>query len=150
VPRYSSAHRILLVEDNPADAEMLKVALEETDYAVEIVLLTGGAEALEYLTCAPSAHPPCDLIILDLNMPRMNGLEVLEKIREADYLKALPVVIMSGSKNGLEIDQCYALGANAYVEKPVEFHQFLSAVKELGTFWGVINEPPPEGVNSSN
>ena len=135
VPIDPLTHRIALVEDNPADAEMLKVALEQTDFAVEIVVLPDGAEALKYLTSATPARPPCDLLILDLNLPRMNGLEVLEKVREVDYLKALPVVVMSGSKNRAEIDRCYALGANAYVYKSNDLDEIYARAKRLMDFW---------------
>lgn len=132
---YQVTQRIALVEDNPADAEMLKVALEEVEFAVEIVVLHDGFSALNFLTGGTERNPPCDLVILDLNLPRMNGMEVLEKIREIDYLKALPVVIMSGSKNRVEIDRCYMLGANAYVYKSNHLDEIYASAKRLMDFW---------------
>lgn len=127
---------IALVEDNPADAEMLKVALQEAGANVNIVILRTGAEALAYLLGNDDSKSPlCDLVILDLNLPKVSGFEVLEKIRGADSLKALPVVMMSGSKNREEIDRCYSLGANAYISKPTHLSEIYETAAKLMNFW---------------
>jgi CheY-like chemotaxis protein len=131
-----TSHQIALVEDNPADAEMLKVALQEVGSAVDIVVLRNGVEALEYLLANGQSGPqPCDLLILDLNLPLLSGMEVLQRIRAVESLKTLPIVIMSGSKNREEIRRCYALGANAYVYKSTHLNEIYETAKKLMDFW---------------
>lgn len=140
---------ILLAEDNPRDAELALAAMEEHRIADKVVVCHDGAEVLDYLYCRgpfASRHKGNPAVVfLDLKMPKINGLEVLRTIKNDASLRPIPVVMLTSSREECDLAESYALGANAYVVKPVEFHQFLSAVKELGIFWGVINEPPPEG-----
>ena len=130
---------ILLAEDNPRDAELALAAMEEHHLADKVILCHDGAEVLDYLNPA--------VVLLDLKMPKVDGLEVLRTIKSDAALKPIPVVMLTSSREERDLVESYALGANAYLVKPVEFHQFLKAVKELGVFWGMINEPPPEGAS---
>ncbi len=148
------AKPIVLAEDNPRDAELALAAMEEEHISDKVVLCHDGAEVLDYLYCrgeykTRSQGNPA-VVFLDLKMPKVNGLEVLRTIKADDKLRAIPVVMLTSSREERDLTESYTLGANAYVVKPVEFHQFLSAVKELGVFWGVINEPPPERVWSKS
>ena len=149
----TSAKPIVFAEDNPHDAELALAALREHNISDKIVLCHDGAEVLDYLYCRGQfksrlkGNPA--VIFLDLKMPRVNGLEVLRTIKADANLRQIPVVMLTSSREERDLAESYALGANAYVVKPVEFHRFLSAVKEVGTFWGVVNEPPPEGSRSS-
>ncbi len=144
------AKPIVLAEDNPRDAELALAAMEEEHISDKVVLCHDGAEVLDYLYCRGpyktrlQGNPA--VVFLDLKMPKVNGLEVLRTIKADDKLRAIPVVMLTSSREERDLTESYTLGANAYVVKPVEFHQFLAAVKELGVFWGVINEPPPERV----
>ena len=144
---------ILLAEDNPRDAELALAAMEAEDISDKVVLCHDGAEVLDYLYCRGQfksrlrGNPA--VVFLDLKMPKVNGLEVLRTIKADVNLRPIPVVMLTSSREEQDLSESYALGANAYVVKPVEFHKFLSAVKELGTFWGVINEPPPESCQST-
>lgn len=135
-----SAVDILLVEDNDADAEMAIVALKKRNLANRLVRARDGAEALESLF-GPDAPTP-KVVLLDLKLPRVDGMEVLAKIRADERLKTLPVVILTSSKEERDIVEGYRLGANSYIVKPVDFEQFSSAVAELGLYWLVLNEPP--------
>ena len=139
---------ILLAEDNPRDAELALAAMEEYHLADKVILCHDGAEVLDYLYCRGQfktrLHGNPAVVFLDLKMPKIDGLEVLRTIKSDETLKPIPVVMLTSSREERDLAESYALGANAYVVKPVEFHQFLKAVKELGIFWGVINEPPPE------
>jgi len=150
----TSAKPILLAEDNPRDAELALAAMEEEHISDKVVLCHDGAEVLDYLYCRGQfksrlkGNPA--VVFLDLKMPKVNGLEVLRTIKSDISLRPIPVVMLTSSREEKDLAESYALGANAYVVKPVEFHQFLTAVRELGTFWGVINEPPPEGSASTN
>jgi CheY-like chemotaxis protein len=150
----TAAKPILLAEDNPRDAELALAAMEEEHISDKVVLCHDGAEVLDYLYCRGQfksrlkGNPA--VVFLDLKMPKVNGLEVLRTIKSDSSLQPIPVVMLTSSRDEKDLAESYALGANAYVVKPVEFHQFLTAVKELGTFWGVINEPPPEGSASTN
>ncbi len=145
---------ILLAEDNPRDAELALAAMEAEHISDKVVLCRDGAEVLDYLYCRgqfkarPRGNPA--VVFLDLKMPKVNGLEVLRTIKADVKLRPIPVVMLTSSREERDLTESYALGANAYVVKPVEFNKFLSAVKELGTFWGVINEPPPEGCRSTH
>jgi CheY-like chemotaxis protein len=140
---------ILLAEDNPRDAELALAAMEEYHLADKVILCHDGAEVLDYLYCRGQfktrLHGNPAVVFLDLKMPKIDGLEVLRTIKNDQALRPIPVVMLTSSREERDLVESYALGANAYVVKPVEFHQFLKAVKELGIFWGVINEPPPEG-----
>ncbi|MDP3092728.1 MAG: response regulator [Nitrospira sp.] len=148
------AKPIVLAEDNPRDAELALAAMEEEHISDKVVLCHDGAEVLDYLYCRGQfksrlkGNPA--VVFLDLKMPKVNGLEVLRTIKSDISLRPIPVVMLTSSREEKDLAESYALGANAYVVKPVEFHQFLTAVRELGTFWGVINEPPPEGSASTN
>ncbi len=127
--------RILLVEDNPADAQMLRTALGKAGMPVEITHLKDGVEAVEYLQQGPTPSRLCDVVLLDLNLPRISGFEVLEHIRGCDELKSLPVVIMSGSTNADEIDRCYQAGANSYICKPIHLDEILSTAASFVSYW---------------
>jgi len=142
------AKPIVLAEDNPRDAELALAAMEEENISDKVVVCHDGEEVLDYLyyrgTFKSRMKGNPAVIFLDLKMPKVNGLEVLSTIKGDMNLRSIPVVMLTSSREERDLRESYALGANAYVVKPVEFHQFVSAVKELGAFWGVINEPPPE------
>ncbi len=123
--------RILLVEDNPADAQMLQTSLVKTGLPLEIIRIEDGEKAIEYL----AANPRSDIVLLDLNLPRVGGYEVLEYIRSRKELKSLPVIIMSGSADVDEIDRCYQAGANSYICKPIRLDEILSTAASLVTYW---------------
>jgi CheY-like chemotaxis protein len=127
--------RILLVEDNPADAQMLRTALGKTGQPVEITHVKDGVEAVEYLANEQKPVQSCDVVLLDLNLPRLSGFEVLGHIRSCEELKSLPVVIMSGSTNTDEIDQCYQAGANSYICKPIHLEEILSTAAWFVAYW---------------
>ncbi len=139
--------RILLVEDSPRDAELVLEALGEHHLANEVVHVRDGAEALEYLfrrgPFAGRSNGQPAVVLLDLKMPKVDGLEVLRQIKNDPALKLLPVVVMTSSREEQDLLTSYQHGANAYVVKPVQFHAFVDAVKQVGGFWAVINEPPP-------
>jgi CheY-like chemotaxis protein len=126
--------RILVVEDNPADARMLETAIEKTGVPVEITVLEDGAKAIEYLTGSTGPNH-CDVVLLDLNLPRLNGFEVLQIIRSRDDLKSLPVVVMSGSTNVDEIRRCYHAGANSYICKPLYLDEIFGAAAQFVAYW---------------
>jgi len=138
--------RILYAEDNPKDVELTLAALDEHNLANEVIVVSDGAEALDYLYCRgkyklrTSEHPA--VVLLDLKMPKVDGLEVLRTMRNDERLKQTPVVILTSSREESDMVESYQLGVNAYVVKPVDFQQFVEAVKILGVFWAVINEPP--------
>ncbi len=137
---------ILLAEDNPKDVELTIEALAEHNLANNVTVVKDGVEALEYLRCegqyqGRSTGLPA-LLLLDIKMPRMDGIEVLEAIRGDARLKMLPVVMLTSSREEPDLKKCYALGVNAYVVKPVDFKDFLTAVKHIGVFWALLNELP--------
>jgi CheY-like chemotaxis protein len=142
--------RILMVEDDPKDVELSLTALEEYNLANEVVVAHDGVEALDYLYCRgefedrPKENPA--VILLDLKLPNIDGLEVLQQVKSDENLKLIPVVVLTSSKEEKDMVTSYKLGVNAYVVKPVDFHEFVNAIKELGAFWAVINEPPPGSV----
>jgi DNA-binding response OmpR family regulator len=142
--------RILLVEDDPKDVELTMTALEEYNLANEVVVARDGAEALDYLYCRgefagrPSDNPA--VLLLDLKLPKVDGLEVLQQIKSDDNLRMVPVVVLTSSREEKDMVTSYKLGVNAYVVKPVDFHEFVNAIKELGMFWAIINEPPPGSI----
>jgi CheY-like chemotaxis protein len=138
---------ILLVEDNPNDLELTLVALERSQLANEVIVLRDGAEALDYLFRRNQyedrvAGNPA-VLLLDLKLPKLDGLEVLKAIRESEELRSIPVVMLTSSREEPDLQRAYSLGVNAYVVKPVEFKEFVSAISDLGVFWAVLNEPPP-------
>jgi len=139
--------RILLAEDNPKDVELTLTALDEHNLANEVVVVKDGAEALDYLYCRDKfkmrAGGPPAVVLLDIKMPKVDGLEVLRTIKKDDNMKTIPIVILTSSREEKDLIESYKLGVNAYVVKPVEFQLFVQAVKELGVFWALINEPPP-------
>ena len=139
--------RILMVEDDPKDVELTLTALEEYNLANEVVVTRDGQEALDYLFCrgqfSTRSHENPAVILLDLKLPKVDGLEVLQQIKSDERLKMVPVVMLTSSHEEKDMMRSYKLGVNAYVVKPVDFHDFVNAVKELGVFWAVINEPPP-------
>jgi CheY-like chemotaxis protein len=142
--------RILMVEDDPKDVELTLTALEEYNLANEVVVTRNGQEALDYLHrrgqyINRSPENPA-VILLDLKLPKVDGLEVLQEIRSDERLKMVPVIVLTSSHQKKDVMRSYKLGVNAYVVKPVDFHEFVNAVKELGVFWAVINEPPPGSV----
>lgn len=133
---------LLLVEDNPDDAELAIDALEGAKLLNRIVRAHDGEEALRYLFQAP-LHPLPVVVLLDLKMPKVNGLDVLKRIRSENRTRTLPVVILTSSKEDRDIRACYDLGVNSYIVKPVDFEQFVSCVKQLGLYWVVLNTVPP-------
>lgn len=139
--------RILLVEDSSKDVELTLAALQANNLANEVVVARDGVAALDYLhrrgpyADEPPGHPA--VVLLDIKMPRLDGLEVLEQMRSHPTLKTVPVVMLTSSREEPDLERAYGLGANAYVVKPVDFAQFLEAVKQTGAFWAVVNEPPP-------
>ncbi|NER64056.1 response regulator [Pseudomonas sp. MAFF212427] len=138
---------ILLVEDNPNDLELTLLALERSQLANDVIVVRDGAEALDYLfrrnTYADRVQGNPAVLLLDLKLPKVDGLEVLEKVREAEELRSIPVVMLTSSREEPDLDRAYQLGVNAYVVKPVEFKEFVGAISDLGIFWAVLNEPPP-------
>jgi two-component system, response regulator len=139
--------RILLVEDDPKDIELTLDALHEHNLANEVRIARDGVEALDYLyrrgqfSDLPEGYPA--VIMLDLKMPRMSGIETLRQIKQDKEMSTIPIVILTSSRESQDLETCYALGVNAYVVKPVKFPDFVEAVKQVGVFWAVINEPPP-------
>ena len=139
--------RILLVEDDPKDIELTLSALSEHNLANDVEVTRDGVEALDYLfrrgsfTHRPPGNPV--VILLDLKMPRMNGVEVLAQIKADEHMRMIPIVVLTSSSESLDLQACYKLGVNAYVVKPVRFTEFVSAVKKTGVFWALINQPPP-------
>jgi len=127
--------RILLVEDNPADVQMLRTALGKSGMPVEIIHVRDGVQAVEYLSNQQSLARFCDVVLLDLNLPRLTGFEVLEHIRGCDELKSLPVVVMSGSTNTDEIDRCYQAGANSYISKAIHLEEILATAAWFVAYW---------------
>ncbi len=140
--------KILLVEDNRNDVELTLSALAESHLTNEVVVTRDGAEALDYLYRrgaygSRAAGNPA-VVLLDLKLPKVDGLEVLEQIRAEPALKTLPVVMLTSSREEQDVVRSYNLGVNAYVVKPVDFHDFIEAIQKVGLFWAVINHPPPE------
>jgi two-component system, response regulator len=143
--------KILLVEDNTSDVELTKRAFVKSNISNELFVVEDGQEALDYLFCRGgySEREPTDLpalVLLDLKLPKIAGLEVLRQIRSVPLTKRLPVVILTSSKEEVDIARSYDLGVNSYVQKPVDFQQFANAIKTLGLYWLIINEPPPPEV----
>lgn len=138
---------ILLVEDSPRDLELTLAAFEKCQLANEIVVARDGAEALDYLTSSGAFHnrPQRDpaVVLLDLKLPKVDGLEVLERVKKDESLRHIPIVMLTSSREEQDLVRSYELGVNAFVVKPVEFTAFFQAIQDLGVFWALLNEPPP-------
>jgi two-component system response regulator len=140
---------ILLVEDNPDDIELTMRAFKKNKIANDLVVARDGVEALDYLFCK-GAYAKRDikdvprLILLDLKLPKMDGLQVLERLRFDGYTKLVPIVILTSSKEEQDLVAGYKYGANSYVRKPINFNDFVDAVRNIGLYWLLINEPPPD------
>lgn len=140
-------NHILLAEDDPKDVRLTLAALAEYNLANEVVVVNDGAEALDFLyrrgkyQLRGAANPA--VVLLDIKMPKVDGLEVLRTIKGDPQLKNIPVVILTSSREEQDLAECYQLGVNAFVVKPVNFTEFVDAVKSLGVFWAIVNEPPP-------
>ncbi|WP_434386039.1 response regulator [Melittangium boletus] len=143
----SELKRILLVEDSDNDVQLTLAALEETHLANEVDVVTDGQQALDYLyRRGPhgervAGHPA--VVLLDLKLPKLNGLEVLAQLKGDPDLRQIPVVMLTSSREEPDLARAYSLGVNAYVVKPVGFDAFSSALRELGLFWAILNQPPP-------
>lgn len=140
--------RILLVEDSPEDIELTLSAFSEHNLANEVAVARDGIEALDYLyrrgayAQRPEGNPI--VILLDIKMPKMDGIQVLQHLKADEQRCLIPIVIMTSSREDSDLIECYKHGVNAYVVKPVEFESFMTAVKQIGVFWALINEPPPD------
>lgn len=139
-----------MVEDDPKDVELTLTALEDYNLANEVIVARDGQQALDYLyrrsefQNRPPGNPA--VMLLDLKLPKVDGLEVLRQVKADEKLALVPVVVLTSSKEEKDMVASYKLGVNAYVVKPVDFHEFVNAIKELGVFWAIINEPPPGSV----
>lgn len=136
---------ILLIEDNPADVELTLHALRKKNLANNVKILTDGQEALDYISCVcslPDATQCPHLIMLDLKLPKVSGLEVLQAIRSNEYTKMIPVVVLTSSEEEKDRVESYKLGVNSYIVKPVEFDSFANVVSEIGFYWVLLNKPP--------
>ena len=149
----STLGRILLVEDDPKDVDLTLTALEEYYLANEVVVTHDGEEALDYLyrrgSFATRANGNPAVLLLDLKLPKVDGLEVLQQIKSDSQLRLIPVVVLTSSREERDMVASYKLGVNAYVVKPVDFHEFVNAIRELGVFWAIINEPPPGSIKKN-
>ncbi len=141
---------LLLAEDSANDVELTLAALRDNHLVNQVVVVRDGAEALDYLfkrgVYADRQGGNPAVLLLDLKMPKVDGLEVLRQVKASSTLKTIPVVVLTSSREEQDLVGSYGLGVNAYVVKPVGFEQFMEAVRVLGGFWAVLNEPPPEGV----
>jgi CheY-like chemotaxis protein len=142
--------RILMVEDDPKDVELTLTALGDYHLTNEVVVVHDGEEALDYLCRrgnfkARNNENPA-VLLLDLKLPKVEGLEVLRQVKSDETLRMIPVVVLTSSREESDMVASYKLGVNAYVVKPVDFHEFVNAIKELGMFWAIINEPPPGSI----
>ncbi len=148
----STLKRILLAEDDPQDVELTLDALSEYNLANEIVVARDGVEALDYVyrrglfADRPAGNPA--VILLDLKMPRLDGLQVLRQLKADESMRLIPIVILTSSREDHDLAKCYKLGVNAYVVKPVHFTEFVEAVRRIGVFWALINEPPQENMTT--
>lgn len=145
--------RILLVEDNLKDVELTLSALDKHNLANEVVVASDGIEALDYLNSRGKFQDHNNgfpaVVLLDIKMPKMNGIEVLRRIKSDPQQKSIPVVMLTSSREEPDLKECYALGVNAYVVKPVDFLQFMDAVSQVGAFWAVLNELLPNNGQSA-
>ena len=143
----NAAVEILLIEDSSSDAEMTLRALRKSNLINNLLHLKDGEEALDYIFCKGryserKIENSPKVILLDLKMPKVNGIEVLQQIKSDERTKSIPVVVLTSSKEHPDIKTCYALGVNSYVVKPVMFEPFMRAISELGFYWMIVNEPP--------
>ena len=149
----SALARILLVEDDPRDVELTLTALGEYNLANEVVVARDGEKALDYLYSrgefSNRSNDNPAVMLLDLKLPKVDGLQILQQIKSDERLKLIPVVVLTSSQEEKDMMRSYKLGVNAYVVKPVDFQEFVTAIKELGVFWAVINEPPPGSVKKA-
>jgi CheY-like chemotaxis protein len=147
----SGLKRILLVEDNLNDAELTLSALGDYHLANEVIIARDGAEALDFLyqrgKFQGRENTKPAVVMLDIKLPKLNGLEVLQRIKSDPNLRTIPVVMLTSSREEPDLAKSYELGANAYVVKPVEFEQFAAAIKQVGAFWAILNEAPPGTAN---
>src|SRR6201988_171309 len=144
--------RILIVEDDPKDVELTLTALEEYNLANEVVVTRDGEEALDYLYCRGNfkmrtSDTPA-VLLLDLKLPKVDGLQVLQQIKSDEKLRMIPVVVLTSSREERDMVTSYRLGGNPHVVKPAGFCEFVNAIKELGVFWAIINEPPPGSIKT--
>ncbi len=143
----SKLRPILLVEDSPRDLELTLAALEKCQLANEIVIARDGAEAIDYLFGTGIHDGRADgdptVVLLDLKLPKIDGLEVLAKVKKDERLRHIPIVMLTSSREEKDLVTSYELGVNAFVVKPVEFNEFFKAIQDLGMFWALLNEPPP-------
>ena len=142
---------ILLVEDNPTDAELAMVALKERNLANKLVWVKDGAEALDFLFATGAyadrrVENGPRVVLLDLRLPKVDGLEVLRRLKADERTRQIPVVVLTSSKEDRDVAECYSLGVNSYIGKPVEFDEFSKVVSELGLYWLLINQPPVHSV----
>ena len=138
---------ILLVEDNPTDAELAMIALKERNLANKLVWVKDGAEALDFLFATGayakrSIENGPKVVLLDLRLPKVDGLEVLRRLKADERTRRIPIVVLTSSKEDRDVAECYSLGVNSYIGKPVEFEEFAKVVSELGLYWLLINQPP--------
>ena len=138
---------ILLIEDNIQDAELTMRELRKNNMANHLVHLKNGKEALDFIFLESNLTNPPKVVLLDIQMPKVNGIEVLQRIKEDPRTRSLPVVMLTSSKESPDIQRCYDLGANSYIVKPVNFEGFANAIKSLGFYWLLLNHPP-EKINS--
>ncbi len=141
---------ILLVEDNPKDLELTLLAFEKNKLANEVIVVRDGAEALDYLYYRGAYEDRMKgnpaVVLLDLKLPKVDGLQVLEVVKKDDKLQTIPVVVLTSSREEGDLIRSYKLGVNSYVVKPVGFDEFIDAIQDLGVFWAVLNEPPPGSI----
>lgn len=142
--------RILVVEDDPRDLELTQEALSQTNLLNEVVSVRDGQEALDYLECVGPyrSRPPGNpaMVLLDLKLPKVDGLQVLQRMRTTETLRLVPVVMLTSSREESDLVASYRLGVHAYVVKPVDYRKFIDAVRQIGVFWAVLNEPPPGSI----
>jgi CheY-like chemotaxis protein len=148
--RSMELKRILLVEDSINDVELILTSLAENHLGNEVVVVRDGEEALDYLyrrgmyRLRREGNPV--VVLLDLKLPKVDGIEVLSELKANNSLRTVPVVVLTSSREEHDLARCYELGTNAYVVKPIDFHEFVDVIKGLGLFWAIINEPPPGSI----
>ena len=142
MPKFEKQVDVLLVEDNPDDVELALHAFQKHHFANVVHVCRDGVEAVEYLFGDESSEVPPRLILLDFKMPRMNGLELLDRIRHEERTKRVPVIMLTASDEEPDMARSYDLGANSYIVKPVDFSQFAATVRDVGLYWLLLNHPP--------